>query len=181
MFMTNYSSPREALARENFPLLGCSKRNKGGASEPSPLGCSHHLDSSRFYTSLSHTARNQGCMATLEPPTASLDEPAERANPAFDPTAVPLDPAPLAQLSRHSQAQPEHARAEQEQDLIDLGREQLFAGSTRASSTGQRRRDRQQDATSRTVHESASQAVTEQSQDAMVRPVLYSQPCPCLR
>ncbi|TKA54358.1 hypothetical protein B0A53_03453 [Rhodotorula sp. CCFEE 5036] len=107
-------------------------------------------------------------MATLERSIATRDGPAERVNAAFDPTAVPLDPAPLTQLSRHSHVvQPEHARAVQEQDLIDLGREQLFAGSTRAASTGQRRRDRQQDVDSRTVPASAPQAVAEQSQDAM--------------
>ena len=104
-------------------------------------------------------------MATLERSTATLDGPAERAIPAFDPTAVPRDVVELAQLSRQ-----EHAHAEQEQDLIDLGREQLFAGSIRPAA-----RDRQQDAAdSRTVHATALQAGAEHSQDAMVRLPLHS-------
>ncbi|GAA5861556.1 hypothetical protein JCM3774_002625 [Rhodotorula dairenensis] len=76
-------------------------------------------------------------MATLERTTASPDEAAETAQPAFDPTAIPRDPSPLAQLSRRPHAQQDIAVAGQDEDLIDLGREQLFAGSVRTLSSRQ--------------------------------------------
>ncbi|GAA5981760.1 hypothetical protein JCM10908_004598 [Rhodotorula pacifica] len=80
-------------------------------------------------------------MATLQRTIASLDEPAAQSPPAFDPTAVPHDPSSLAQLSRRAPASQEHTALQEDDDLIDLGREQLFAGSVR-SSTARRQSDR---------------------------------------
>lgn len=43
----------------------------------------------------------------------------------FDPAAVPLEPSLLSELA---QQRPELARSNEDDDLIDLGREQLFSG-----------------------------------------------------
>lgn len=68
-------------------------------------------------------------MATLERPAPLSAEPHLDRPASFDPTAVPVGPNALAHLVAGQHAPSQQDQGQQDDDLVELGQEQLFAGT----------------------------------------------------